>query len=214
MSASTHPGVGPSNGGVPTFGDRPHGKAMHHLRSLVAVAMSGMVAVLLNRWLANPFGVRGPLFSILANWVVMFWVALGGQFLRISFPAHYYAPLLFERTGRLYEFLGIRLFKALVRRVPLAIFSPTLRFPTVRTGPALLALDSQMPKAETGHMVIFALILVPVGCCLLRGLPEAAAWLLLFNIPINGCPVIVQRYNRIKLQGLIDGPMTSPLARV
>ncbi len=79
---------------------------------------------------------------------------------RSSAPIH-----AFERTGRVYERLGIRTFKKLVRRGPLAIFSPTLQFPKEKTIPALRQLDRQMRKAEIGHVFI----LINVDGCLPSG---------------------------------------------
>lgn len=94
---------------------------------------------------------------------------------------------------------------ALVRRGPLAVFSPTLRFPREMTADALLALANEMCKAESGHVLILGLILVAAAYCALRTWLDAAAWLVLFSIPINVYPIMLQRYNRIKLQELIDG---------
>ncbi len=83
------------------------------------------------------------------------------------------------------------------------MFSPTLRFPKDKTVPALRILENEMRKAETGHVLIFVLIFVFVGYALLQGWFDTVAWLLLFNILINGYPIMLQRYNRIKLQELI-----------
>jgi hypothetical protein len=63
-------------------------------------------------------------------------VAIAGQDIHISLPSSDYEFHAFERTGQVYEHLGIRFFKALVRRGALAVFSPTLRFPKERTIPA------------------------------------------------------------------------------
>jgi hypothetical protein len=60
-----------------------------------------------------------------------------------------------------------------------------------------------MRKAETGHALIFVLVLLFVGYGLLKGWLDAVAWTLLFNILINGYPIMLQRYNRIKLRELI-----------
>ena len=42
-----------------------------------------------------------------------------------------------------------------------------------------------------------------VGYALLNGWLDAVAWILLFNILVNGYPIMLQRCNRIKLQELI-----------
>ncbi len=183
---------------------------MQSLRTLAALAIIALVAVLLIWWLVDAFGVRNPLFAFLANWVAMSAVAFGGQFIHISFPPQYYIPTAFERSGRVYELVGIRLFKALVRRGPLAIFSPTLRFPKEKSAASLRQLEGQMRKAEAGHAIIFLLVLVGAGYSLVRGWPDAAAWLVLFSIPINGYPIMLQRYNRIKLEEAIHALEVAP----
>jgi hypothetical protein len=61
-----------------------------------------------------------------------------------------------------------------------------------------------MRKAETGHVFIFMLVLLFIGYALLRGWFDAVRWMLAFNVIINGYPIMLQRYNRIKLQELIQ----------
>ena len=129
---------------------------------------------------------------------------LAGQAIPFALPASYYDTKTFERTGLVYERLGLPLFKKLVRRGPLAIFSPTLRFPKDRTVAALQHLDYEMRKAEAGHVYIFLLMLVFVSYALLNGWLDAVVWMLAFNILINGYPIMLQRYNRILLQELIQ----------
>jgi hypothetical protein len=132
------------------------------------------------------------------------WVAIAGQAVHFSLPQGYYSINTFERTGQLYQRLGVRLFKRLVRREPLAMLSPTLRLPKARTTAALRHLEDEMRKAETGHVYIFVLMLLFISAALLRGWFDAAGWMLVFNVIINGYPIMLQRYNRIKLQELID----------
>ena len=134
----------------------------------------------------------------------MSWIAIAGQTVFFSFPSRYYDIKSFERTGQVYERVGIRLFKMLVRRGPLSIFSLTLRFPEHRTIAVLIYLDREMRKAETGHVFSFLLTLLFIGYALLRGWFDAAGWMLAFNVVINGYPIMLQRYNRIKLQELIQ----------
>jgi hypothetical protein len=138
-----------------------------------------------------------------ARHLALCWVAVIGQVVNLSFAPSYYHTKSFERTGQVYERLGIRLFKKLVRRGPLSIFSPTLRFPKEKTVSALQGLLNEMQKAETGHALIFILMLLFVGYAALKGWLDAVVWMLLFNILINGYPIMLQRYNRIKLRGLI-----------
>jgi hypothetical protein len=187
----------------PTAGLDPEERV--RFRNLLA-DLSGERIVILSTHIVSDvdaFGFRSPLFAFLANWLAISWVALNGQLVQFSFAPRYYTTQPFEHTGQVYERLGIRLFKGLVRRGPLAMFSPTLQFPKDKTVPALRTLENEMRKAETGHVLIFVLMLVFVGYALLQGWLDTVAWLLLFNILINGYPIMLQRYNRIKLQHLI-----------
>jgi hypothetical protein len=175
---------------------------METLKKLVLFTVATVAAICLILWTWGSFGFRSPVSAFLVNWLAMSWMAVIGPVVHPSFAPWYYRVKAFERTGRVYERVGIRLFKKLVRRGPLSILSPTLRFPKEKTGAALQGLLSEMRKAETGHALVFVLVLLFVGYALLNGWLDAVVWLLLFNILINGYPIMLQRYNRIKLQEL------------
>lgn len=176
---------------------------MESLKKPLLLTVATVATASLILWTCGSFGFRSPVSALLINWLAMSWMAVIGQVVHFSFAPGYFDAKPFERTGQVYERLGIRLFKKLVRRGPLSIFSPTLRFPKERTIAALQGLESEMRKAETGHALIFAVMLLFVGYAALRGWLDAVVWMLLFNILINGYPIMLQRYNRIKLQGLI-----------
>lgn len=176
---------------------------MDALKILALFIVATVAAIALVLWTVDSFGFRSPVSAFLINWLAMSWVAIIGPVVSLSFAPRYYEAKPFERTGRVYECLGIRLFKKLVRRGPLAIFSPTLRFPKEKTISALQGLENEMRKAETGHALIFVLMLLVVGYVALKGWLDAVAWTLLFNTLINGYPIMLQRYNRIKLQELV-----------
>ncbi len=176
---------------------------MEVFKKLALFIAATAVTLFLIIWSLDAFGSRSPIFAFLVNWLAMSWVAISGQVVHFSFPPGYYSIKAFERTGKMYERLGIRLFKRLVRRGPLTMFSPTLRLPKDKAVPALRMLDTEMRNAETGHVLIFAAILLFAGYALLQGWLDTVAWMLLFNILINGYPIMLQRYNRIKLQELI-----------
>jgi hypothetical protein len=177
---------------------------MEVFKKYVLFTVATIAAVFLIVWSIDAYGFRNPIFAFLVNWLAMSWVAIAGQAVDFSFPLRYYDIKDFERTGQAYERLGIHLFKRLVRRGPLSIFSPTLRFPKDRTISALQHLDHEMRKAETGHVFIFILMLSFISYALLRGWFDVVGWMLVFNIIINGYPIMLQRYNRIKLQELIQ----------
>jgi len=173
---------------------------METLKKLLLFTVATVAAISLILWTCGAFGFRSPVSAFLVNWLTISWMAVIGQVVRFSFAPGYYDVKPFERTGQVYERLGVHLFKKLVRRGPFSILSPTLRFPKEKTVSALQGLLDEMRKAETGHALVFVLMLLFAGYGLLHGWLDAVAWMLLFNILINGYPIMLQRYNRIKLQ--------------
>ena len=176
---------------------------MKFFKKLALFLAATAAAAYLIFWTFESFGLDNPFFAFLVNWLVMSWVAIVGQAVPFSFPAGYYQIQSFERTGRIYERLGVHLFKKLVRRGPLAVFNPKLRLPKERTLSALQNLEGEMRNAETAHLFIFLVMLLFTGYALFQGWFATAGWFLLFNLLLNGYPVMLQRYNRIRLQQLI-----------
>ena len=158
---------------------------MEILKKLAMFMVVTIVAIFLIAWSLDSFGFRSPISALLVNWLVMSWIAMVGQIIYLKFPLTYYDIRPFEQTGQVYERVGIRLFKKLVRRGPLTIFSPTLRFPKEKTVSALRNLENEMRKAETGHALIFILMLLFIGYVAVNGWLDAAVWFLLFNTLIN-----------------------------
>lgn len=90
------------------------------------VAIGGLLA-----WLWSVCGPRRPGFAFLLVWFTMCWVALIALAFPFRFPAAYYALRPWERDGRRYEMLGVRIAKRLLRRGPLHVFNRKLQFPKV-----------------------------------------------------------------------------------
>ncbi len=172
-------------------------------RKVAVAAGATAVALLLAWWIVTAYGARGVVSALLINWVAMSWAAIVGQAVRFRLPQEHYRLRAFEQNGRIYECLGVQLFKRAVRRGPLAMLSPTLRLPAQRTVPALRALEGEMETAEAAHMVVFILMALAALAALLKRWPDAALWLTVFNILFNGYPVLLQRYNRACLRRLI-----------
>ncbi len=178
-------------------------------RLLVPIAAT-VATVFLVAWSLDAFGFRSPVFALLVNWLIMSWIAILGQVIHFSFPLAYYHTRPFEQSGRLYERLGIRLCQRLVRRGPLTIFSPTLAFPKGNRATALRYLDGEMRNAETGHALVFVAVLPFAAFALLQGWFDAGGWILFFDILINAYPVMLQRYNRIRLHKLLHMRAAAP----
>ena len=93
----------------------------------------------------------------------------------------------------------MRIAKGLLRRGPLAVFNPGLHMPTERTREQLARLDQRMRDAEASHAILFVVTLPVVVHAAVRGWWVAATCTLLFDVLVNGYPVMLQRYNRARL---------------
>jgi Glycosyl-4,4'-diaponeurosporenoate acyltransferase len=114
-------------------------------------------------------------------------------------PERFHTLRGFERDGHVYELLGVRLVKRLLRRGPLAAFNPDLHLPAERTPKNLARLEQRMRDAEASHLILLILILGVVANAIVRRWWGAAGWTTLFDIVMNGYPVMLQRYNRALL---------------
>jgi hypothetical protein len=172
--------------------------AMNVLKKACLVLMVSVVHLYLLKWVLDAFGFRSFTFALLSNWLIVSWVALVGQFVSFVLGSRYYRIRPVEQEGRLYERLGTHFFQKLVGRGPWAILNPTLRF----SGEVaqLPRLEKEMERAEAGHLLAFLAVSLATVFAAACGWLDAAGWLLLFNIPLNLYPVMLQRRNRARLQ--------------
>jgi hypothetical protein len=181
------------------------------MRRTILVAAATAIAAVPLVWALRAFGARSAWFAFLVVWVPMAWLGTLSRFVRPRLPGGYHALRAFERDGRLYERLGVGLAKRLLRRGPLAVFNPDLHLPAERTPEHLAHLDQRMRDAEASHFILFVAMLGVVAHAVVRGWWGAAGWTLLFDVLLNGYPVMLQRYNRALLGrryslSLTDGP--------
>lgn len=155
--------------------------------------------VVLTVWSQRSFGSNSVIFSLTIVWLPMTWVGMASRAVQIRLPAWYHAIRPFERSGRLYELIGVRIVKAVLRRGPLALFNPDLHLPRDRSADNLAHLAQRMRDAEASHAAMFVLMLPIVVHAMARGWWIAASWTLIFDVLVNGYPVILQRYNRARL---------------
>jgi hypothetical protein len=169
---------------------------------LVAGVTIGMAALM--AWTLRVFGARSVWFALLVVWLPLGWFALLGRVLVLRrpvlrLPARVHALRPVERDGRVYELLGIRVAKWMLRRGPLAVFAPDLHLPAERTPATVARLDEQMRQAEAIHEILLVVTLAVVVNAAVRGWWDAAGWTLLFTVLANVYPAMLQRYNRARL---------------
>jgi hypothetical protein len=139
-------------------------------------------------------------FAFGINYLLMAWAIPAGLLVPLRFPAPYYAVRRFERTGHVYDWLGVRLYQRVFRRLVWSVNPARLRSePGVR---AMLMQSTYDP--DTGHLIIFLVITAIIVRALFYGWWGSAWWLFVFNMLHNGFPVMSMRQIRARLASRAD----------
>lgn len=165
----------------------------------LATAIVTVAAVVLFVLAGRSFGLYSVGFAFAVVWLPMMWLGTASRAVPPRLPARLHALRAWERDGRVYELLGVRGIKALLRRGPFALFNPKLHLPSEPTPERLAALDRHMRIAEASHAYLFVLTLPWAAWAAMHGAFAAAAATVLFDVLVNGYPVMLQRYNRARL---------------
>ena len=170
------------------------------VRKVNVVVLATAITAALLVWAYRALGPASVGFAFLAVWLPMTALGTISHVVTPHLPAGYHRLRSFELDGRVYERVGVRLVKRLLRRGPLAVFNPGLHLPAERTSEQLARLDQKMRDAEASHAILLVLTLAVVAHAAIRGWWVAASCTLLFDLLVNGYPVMLQRYNRARLQ--------------
>jgi hypothetical protein len=111
----------------------------------LAIPLTTAVLLMVALWVSGP---RAPLVALLVNAFVLFEVAGCSRAVRLPMPAGYFRRSRFERRW-IYELLGIRVFKRLMRSRAYRGINPDFRLSRGRSGFADLA--QTMEAAEAAH---------------------------------------------------------------
>lgn len=160
------------------------------------MALVSIIAVGLLALAHDTFGPDSVGFAFATVWLPMMWLGTASRVVVLRLPNRLHALRAFERDGRVYERLGVRVVKFLLRRGPLSVFNPDLHLPKDRSPERLAFLDGRMREAEASHAILFVLTLGLAIVTAMLALWTAAGWILVFNVLVNGYPVMLQRYNR------------------
>ncbi len=140
-----------------------------------------------------------PGFALAVVWVPMTILGTVSHVTPIRLPEGFHQLRPFEVDGTLYERLGVRTLKRMLRRGPATWFNPGLRMPAHRDAASLARLDAAMRNAEASHTISFVVTLLVVGSALARRRWARAVWIVVFDVAINAYPIMLQRYNRARL---------------
>ena len=137
-----------------------------------------------------------PVFAlVIAGCVALWWL-----------PRDYFRVYGFERSGRLYETLGVRAFRRFVPDGDLANRWSRRRDPShrmIRNRRSAALFVRRTEQSERGHVVLLALGIVSAVFALALGWRGWALYLSAGNLVVNVYPILLQRYTRTRLIALL-----------
>ncbi len=169
-----------------------------------AIMAGGWIAPLLMFWLyvwgpLRPFPYPpGDLTPDFLKAAAVFIACLAAWWL----PASYYKVHSFERSGRIYELLGVKLFRCFVPDGDLANRWRRSREPTHRIIRNRRFAEAFVPRTilgEKSHMVWLLVGLVSAAYAWRIGWQGWAIYLTAGNLLVNLYPILLQRYTRSRL---------------
>ena len=140
----------------------------------------------------------GASFLVLVVACVALWWAL---------PNSYFRVYGFERSGRLYEWLGVLAFRKLVPNGDFANRWERRKDPSfrmIRGRRSAAAFIVRTRQSERGHIVLLALGFVSSAYAWSLGWHGWAVYLAAGNVLVNFYPVVLQRYTRGRIEGLLQ----------
>lgn len=123
--------------------------------------------------------------------------------LKKPFTASYYNQKSWEQGGKIYERLGINFFRKLLVWTG---WEKVIRksFPIEKNTKALAGLYVQTKKSELDHLVILLIVVSFNLFVAFKFEPVKSLWLLMLNIILNLYPIFLQRYNRPKIERILN----------
>ncbi len=140
----------------------------------------------------------GFAFAWALNFALMFFALAFVEALDSKLDSPYFNEQGWERKGKVYDILGINLFRKVLVWVGWEKLNKKAN-PVAKTATALSHLHQQTKKSELGHLIILAIVFgFNIFVASRYGLAESK-WLFVLNILLNLYPIFLQRYNRPRL---------------
>ncbi|ACU62572.1 glycosyl-4,4'-diaponeurosporenoate acyltransferase CrtO family protein [Chitinophaga pinensis] len=164
----------------------------------IAVASIGAIYAL-----AIYVRMDGFAFAWALNFLLMLCVSVFTEIQKSPLTSSYYNEKEWEQRGKIYEYLGINLFRKFLVVIG---WEAVIRksSPIAKSTASLTNLYYKTKKSELDHVIILLIVLpfnvfVAIKFGILKSL-----WLLILNIVLNLYPIFLQRYNRPRIERAVN----------
>jgi hypothetical protein len=144
-------------------------------------------------------GPHSLVFAWVLNLILMMGVSYITQTFKPSLASTYYDSKSWEANGAIYKWFGIDAFRKILVWVGWEKLNKAEN-PVKKSLQALKHLEYNTRQSEFGHLIPFFIVLIVSLFVAFRYGAVHSLWLVSLNIILNVYPIILQRYNRPRLQ--------------
>ncbi|MEB2781774.1 hypothetical protein U3A58_15355 [Algoriphagus sp. C2-6-M1] len=148
-------------------------------------------------------GLHSVLFAWVLNFMLMFGVLYITETFKPSLISTYYNSKKWEAEGRFYKLFWVDEFRKILVWVGWEKLNKASN-PVNKNLDTLKQLEYRTRQSEVGHLIIFFIVLIFNFVVVFKYGIIQSLWLLFLNIVLNVYPIGVQRYNRPRLQKIIN----------
>lgn len=173
------------------------------MRKTLTLVLIAIITIVLICTVATFIRLDSFSFAWTLNFLLMFFVVFFTGALKSQLNSSYYDEKGWERSGKIYEHLGINFFRKLLVWIG---WEKLIRKsnPIEKNKKALTNLHYQTKKSELDHLIILVIVLgFNVFVAFKFGVLKSL-WLLILNILLNLYPILLQRYNRPRIKRAIN----------
>ena len=175
------------------------GTNIHRILTLIFISI---LTIALVYGLIHFYGVLGFTFAWVLNFLLMACVLAFTETLKSPLNFHYFSPRKWEQKGKVYEMLGINIFRKILVWVGWEKMNKKSN-PVEKNKKAIANLHYRTKQSEFGHAIIFLIVLgFNIYVALEYGFLKSL-WLLVLNILFNLYPIFLQRFNRPRLERVL-----------
>ncbi|MDN3686351.1 hypothetical protein [Cyclobacterium jeungdonense] len=172
------------------------------LKKFAFVAFTWLFVAASTVGIASWQGLNTFMFAWVVNFLLMTALMAYTETLQPPLRSSYFDTKNWEAGGTVYRWLGVHVFRRMLVWIGWEKLSRASN-PVKKNRAALKKLEYQTRQSEFGHAIIFIIVLVfGIVVAFLYGVRQSF-WLFFLNIILNLYPIVVQRYNRPRLQRVL-----------
>lgn len=165
---------------------------------LIAVITAGVIYILATYIKMDSFA-----FAWALNFLLMIAALSFTETLKSPLNATYYQQKRWEQKGKIYEWMGINFFRKLLVWIGWEKLNKKAN-PVEKSTKALMYLHYRTKQSELGHLIILIIVFGFTLFVAYKFGPVKSISLVVLNVLLNLYPILLQRYNRPRLERAIS----------